>query len=148
MISFVSETAFVSCDGNNFDRCNQFNLRWFTPTCEVNLCGHATLATAATLAHIGNRQPVLNFATKSGLLQTTMMENENVWNMKFPSYMPSNVTSDFSEFKNILKYFKTCGLGEKEIFEIYHSIETKKLYLRLKDDLSDSIITKKGIQIF
>ena len=89
---------------------------------------------------------MLNFATKSGVLQTTMMENENVWNMKFPSYMPSNVTSDVSEFQNILKYFKTCGLGEKEIFEIYHSIETKKLYLRLNDDLSDSIITKKGIQ--
>ena len=88
---------------------------------------------------------MLNFNTKSGLLQTTMMENENVWNMKFPSYMPSNVTSDLSKFKNILEYFKTCGLGEKEIIEVYHSMETKKLYLRLSDDLPDNIITKEGI---
>ena len=77
-----------------------------------------------------------------------MMENQNVWNMKFPSYMPSNVISDISKFKDILEYFKTCGLGENEIFEVYHSIETKKLYLRLNDELSDSIISKKGIQNF
>ena len=140
--------SFCLMQWQQFRWCNQFNLRWFTPTCEVNLCGHATLATAATLAHIGNRQPMLNFITKSGLLQTTMMENHNVWNMKFPSYMPNNVTADISKFKSILEYFKTCGLGENEIFEVYHSIETKKLYLRLNDKLSDSIISKKGILNF
>ena len=76
------------------------------------------------------------------------MENHNVWNMKFPSYMPNNVTADISKFKSILEYFKTCGLGGNEIIEVYHSIETKKLYLRLNDDLSDSIISKEGIRNF
>ena len=47
----VSETAFVSprSDTGSFDDC-EFDLRWFTPTTEVNLCGHATLATAAALS--------------------------------------------------------------------------------------------------
>jgi len=39
----LSETAFVLRDGN------AFGLRWFTPTVEVDLCGHATLATALPL---------------------------------------------------------------------------------------------------
>jgi PhzF family phenazine biosynthesis protein len=42
----LSETAFVSWK----DKATlEFNLRWLTPTTEVNLCGHATLATAHIL---------------------------------------------------------------------------------------------------
>ena len=40
----LSETAFVTARGNN-----EFSLRWFTPTVEVPLCGHATLASAHVL---------------------------------------------------------------------------------------------------
>src|SRR6056297_664848 len=36
----LSETAFIVKEGNNY------KIRWFTPTCEVDLCGHATLASA------------------------------------------------------------------------------------------------------
>src|SRR5687767_1745995 len=39
----LSETAFVVADGD------QFRIRWFTPTQEVVLCGHATLAAAFTI---------------------------------------------------------------------------------------------------
>jgi PhzF family phenazine biosynthesis protein len=42
----LSETAFVSWKDKE---TLQFNLRWLTPTTEVNLCGHATLATAHIL---------------------------------------------------------------------------------------------------
>lgn len=44
----LSETAFAvpRKDGD-------YDLRWFTPTCEVDLCGHATLATAAVLENRG-----------------------------------------------------------------------------------------------
>ena len=60
----LSETAFLRPRGDGFD------LRWFTPTVEVDLCGHATLASAHVLWKIG-RLPLskpARFHTKSGLL--------------------------------------------------------------------------------
>ncbi len=47
----------------------RFRLRWFTPTTEVSLCGHATLATAHVLfEHMGNGSPSISFETLSGEL--------------------------------------------------------------------------------
>ena len=46
----LSETAFVT--GSNFKTGSRFGLRWFTPTNEVPLCGHATLASAFVLFQI------------------------------------------------------------------------------------------------
>lgn len=60
----LSETAFVCRQGDDF------NLRWFTPTVEVPLCGHATLATAHVLFSEGYLAPtkIARFQTLSGLL--------------------------------------------------------------------------------
>jgi predicted PhzF superfamily epimerase YddE/YHI9 len=60
-----SETAFVVPRGEEFD------LRWFTPTCEVDLCGHATLATAHVLLQEGILPPshAAVFHTASGILK-------------------------------------------------------------------------------
>ena len=69
----LSETAFVvpRTDG-------AYDLRWFTPTVEVDLCGHATLATAHVLGGSGR------FMTKSGLLTCT--SGEDGWiQMDFPA---------------------------------------------------------------
>ena len=56
----ISETAFVvpleKDVKNPFENGAKFELRWFTPTTEVPLCGHATLASAATLFYTqGNK---------------------------------------------------------------------------------------------
>lgn len=60
----VSETAFtVPSERDDAD----FDLRWFTPTIEVDLCGHATLASA----HILLKGERVRFATKSGVLTVT-----------------------------------------------------------------------------
>jgi predicted PhzF superfamily epimerase YddE/YHI9 len=60
----LSETAFLSPEGD------AFRLRWFTPTVEVDLCGHATLATAHLLWELGRLAPTDEplFHTRSGLL--------------------------------------------------------------------------------
>ncbi len=59
----LSETAFV------VGRDGDYRLRWFTPQVEVDLCGHATLATAWVLIHkLDDASPVLRFATRSGEL--------------------------------------------------------------------------------
>ena len=60
-----SETAFLHCSN-----AGQWRLRWFTPSCEVPLCGHATLAATLALAHWGELQPgtTLRLASRSGAL--------------------------------------------------------------------------------
>ncbi|OYD98874.1 isomerase [Nostoc sp. 'Peltigera membranacea cyanobiont' 213] len=60
----LSETAFLVRQDDGF------NLRWFTPTVEVPLCGHATLASAHVLWSEGHLSPdeVARFYTKSGVL--------------------------------------------------------------------------------
>ena len=63
----LSETAFLYSQGDSF------NLRWFTPAVEVDLCGHATLASAHVLWETGrlhHDQPAL-FDTRSGRLSAT-----------------------------------------------------------------------------
>jgi PhzF family phenazine biosynthesis protein len=62
----LSETAFAT----RLDGESRFNLRWFTPNTEVDLCGHATLATAHVLWEEGHVPPGQNprFETRSGLL--------------------------------------------------------------------------------
>jgi PhzF family phenazine biosynthesis protein len=63
----LSETAFtVPSDGDDAD----YELRWFTPAAEVELCGHATLAAGHVLIH----GDAVRFATKSGTLIVTRRE--------------------------------------------------------------------------
>jgi PhzF family phenazine biosynthesis protein len=63
----LSETAFFVKKSEG-----RYDLRWFTPTVEVDLCGHATLASAYTIwNHLGETSPKLGFETRSGLLEVT-----------------------------------------------------------------------------
>lgn len=65
----LSETAFAHPrpDGD-------WALRWFTPTVEVDLCGHATLATAHALLTDGRVEDVVRFHTRSGVLVVRLGE--------------------------------------------------------------------------
>jgi predicted PhzF superfamily epimerase YddE/YHI9 len=78
----VSETAFVVPKGADF------YLRWFTPACEVDLCGHATLASAHVLWESGKLDASIpaRFHTKSGML-ACMRKDEWIL-MDFPSKPP------------------------------------------------------------
>jgi len=63
----LSETAFLYRDGD------EYQLRWFTPAAEVDLCGHATLASAHVLWEEGHlpHEAEARFITRSGLLRAT-----------------------------------------------------------------------------
>ena len=65
----LSETAFLVQNADGFD------LRWFTPKAEVDLCGHATLASAHVLwqQNLANPTEVIRFSTKSGVLKAVRM---------------------------------------------------------------------------
>ena len=75
----LSETAFLLAQDDGFA------LRWFTPTTEVDLCGHATLASAQVLWESGvlpSGQPA-RFHTRSGLL--TARQNDGLIELDFPA---------------------------------------------------------------
>ncbi len=74
----LSETAFFVKEGD------VYGLRWFTPAAEVDLCGHATLATAHILfEELGYDKEEINFETKSGRL--VIKKEEDRLMMDFPS---------------------------------------------------------------
>ena len=74
----LSETAFV------FSREGRLHIRWFTPECEVDLCGHATLASAHVLFHHeGFTGQILEFQSKSGPLRVT--NKGDILELDFPA---------------------------------------------------------------
>jgi PhzF family phenazine biosynthesis protein len=77
----LSETAFLVPSGNRYD------LRWFTPKVEVDLCGHGTLASAfAVFEFINPQTGRVDFKTKSGLL--SVERQGDLLTMNFPSRRP------------------------------------------------------------
>jgi predicted PhzF superfamily epimerase YddE/YHI9 len=78
----LAETAFLVRRGDGFD------LRWFTPAAEVDLCGHATLASAHALWEEDHLPPeaTARFQTRSGLL-TAERRDGLIW-LDFPATPP------------------------------------------------------------
>ncbi len=78
----LSETAFFVPKGSGF------HIRWFTPTSEVDLCGHATLASSFVIFNIiGYDQNIIEFESKSGLLKV-IKDNDNLI-LDFPAQPPT-----------------------------------------------------------
>lgn len=77
----LSETAFFVADGGDY------HIRWFTPDVEVNLCGHATLASSHVLyRHLGYSGDEIRFKSRSGNLTVRAMDDKYILN--FPSDKP------------------------------------------------------------
>lgn len=77
----LSETAFFVANGDHYE------LRWFTPLAEVDLCGHATLAAAHVLFHhLGYARAEITFATRSGDL--IVSKRGALIEMNFPGSVP------------------------------------------------------------
>lgn len=81
----LSETAFVTPTSDGMQ------LRWFTPTVEVDLCGHATLASAYILweSNLASPNEPLRFHTKSGTL--ICQRRDSMIEMNFPTIVPEEV---------------------------------------------------------
>ncbi|MCY7349771.1 MAG: PhzF family phenazine biosynthesis protein [Cytophagaceae bacterium] len=86
----LAETAFFVKNGADFD------LKWFTPTVEVDLCGHATLATAKILFDVlGYAEDLIRFHTNSGLL--TVRRDSDLLTLDFPADPPELISPTFQE---------------------------------------------------
>jgi len=88
----LSETAFAVKEGDDY------RLRWFTPGGEIELCGHATLATSYVIANfVEPDATIIRFQTLSGQLVVT--KKGELYEMDFPSYelTPTPVTDAIVE---------------------------------------------------
>lgn len=110
----LSETAFFVPQGDDF------LLRWFTPTTEVRLCGHATLATSHVLFHHLNYQKSeINFKTnRAGKLKVS--KKGAAYQMDFPSDKPKEIEAE-----------SVSHLVEPDV--LHASFGTDDLILQVKD---------------
>jgi predicted PhzF superfamily epimerase YddE/YHI9 len=82
----LAETAFILPQGRTF------GLRWFTPTVEIDLCGHATLASAFILfTEYKWAEPRIEFSSKSGTL--TVERRSEMLELDFPSRPAQNAVA-------------------------------------------------------
>jgi PhzF family phenazine biosynthesis protein len=115
----LSETAFF-VKKNNF-----YELKWFTPKVEVNLCGHATLASGHVLFNFLNYEDQeIRFETLSGRL--TVRRSGELITLNFPATSPVKVKPPDK---------LTNGLGKKPL-EVYKSRDYMALFEHEKDILS------------
>ncbi|WP_396625750.1 PhzF family phenazine biosynthesis protein [Luteitalea sp.] len=84
----LAETAFFVPTGPA-----EYQLRWFTPEVEVDLCGHATLAAASVLfEHLGQSAPAVTFETRSGPL--VVSRDGEAYTLDFPVRRPRPLPRD------------------------------------------------------
>ena len=74
-----SETAFIVKESEG-----KYHLRWFTPEAEIDLCGHATLASAYVVLRFYEDSDSVTFSTMSGDL--TVKRHNGLYSMDFPAY--------------------------------------------------------------
>jgi len=139
----LSETAFLWPEGDGYE------LRWFTPTTEVDLCGHATLASAHAIWEEGvkPKDSPIEFYSKSGTLKTTFTDG---WiEMDFPS-LPAEETAPPDGLLEAL-HVKASYVGKNKydfIVEVTNELALRKLrpdYPKLaRIDMRGVIVTARG----
>ncbi|MES2892556.1 MAG: PhzF family phenazine biosynthesis protein [Bacteroidota bacterium] len=110
-----------------------YHIRWFTPELEIDLCGHATLASAFILyEYLGYTKSRLVFYSKSGELVVTRVDGK--YQLNFPARMPEKVSDYPAEL--------LTGLGVNDPIAVYKSrdyvveVATEKEVLNVRPDIS------------
>ena len=125
----LSETAFINIKGNtNF-------IRWFSPTTEVNLCGHATLASAFIyFNYLDTSKSEISFQSASGILKVT--KKLDIYELDFPK-------DNFNQIDVIDIVFNLTGtrpietyIGDINMLAVYENEEDIKL---MKPDFQNLI---------
>ena len=116
----VPETAFF------VKKNNEIHLRWFTPDIEMDLCGHATLATAHVIKkHLQYQGEILNFKTLSGDVKVSISGDK--YFLDFPSRMPLSV--DLPEIiSKSLSLQPKYVLKSRDYFLVYESEDDIKAF--------------------
>ena len=123
----LAETVFFVAKGDGF------HIRWFTPELEIDLCGHATLASAFILYnYLGYLQKDLLFYSKSGELLIT--RDGDKFKLNFPSRMPVRVTDYPEALLTGLDIADPLGVYKSRDYVV--EVATEKEVLNLKIDMS------------
>jgi len=139
----VAETAFFT------KKDDQIHLRWFTPDIEMDLCGHATLATAHCLKSILKypKDKIL-FETLSGDL--TVLVEDDLYHLDFPSRMPvfSQLPETISKALNIPPKEVYKARDYLLVYDTHKEIEEIKINRHMFDKINLNpggvIVTAKG----
>ncbi len=113
----LAETAFVVAR----ERPDHFDLRWFTPTVEVDLCGHATLATA----HVLDLPGQVTFHTRSGELRCTA--HDGAVEMDFPAIASTPVALDPRLVEALGAQVRSTALGSFLLAEVADASTVREL---------------------
>lgn len=121
----LSETAFI------VKQAEGFNLRWFTPAVEVDLCGHATLASAHVLGETGivDRASEVRFDTRSGPLFVNWRDGWIEMNFPAEPESPAACPPDLKRALGVEPLY--CG---KNRFDYLLEVETEKTVRDLRPD--------------
>jgi PhzF family phenazine biosynthesis protein len=152
----LSETAFpYPLEKKPLKDTRIFSLRWFTPTTEVPLCGHATLATAAVLFYdIGVSAEELIFKTKSGELSAK--KDAKGIRLNFPLNEPIKIDAPkqlinamgVEDFENVAYSERTKSLlihlfTEEEVKDLRPNYELMRT-AKAKEEIKGIIVTARG----
>jgi PhzF family phenazine biosynthesis protein len=148
----LSETVFfvpvirdskVSPNGIHADgAAPDFEIRWFTPAVEIDLCGHATLASAFLLFEIiGFNKPEICFSSKSGMLQVSK-ENDVIW-LDFPSWKPERFNDYPDELQRALGGLEIVGVYKHR--DLLVELMNEEAIKKCRPDFS--LINKTGYKI-
>lgn len=145
----LAETAFIVKQGE------QYHIRWFTPTVEVDLCGHATLAAAYVLfdheGHVGNS--IEFYSHRSGVLPVTKEGDLLTLNFPADDFKQVELTGDISDafntvpeaaFKGKTDYLLTFRneaeiRGLKPIFDRIAKLDVRGVIVTAKGDTVDFV---------
>jgi len=102
----LSETVFFVSTAND-----EYEIRWFTPVLEINLCGHATLASAFVLYNFLNfRNPTVVFHSKSGKLE--IERRGDLYVMDFPAWKPEPLPNYPQRLEQIIGVKKIVSVNK------------------------------------
>jgi PhzF family phenazine biosynthesis protein len=142
----LSETAFYIKSGDDFE------IRWFTPKAEVDLCGHATLATAHILFDEKKYpEKTIRFHSKSGILRVE--KTNNLYTMDFPSDKIRQVTTPVEILKGLNVTPKETFRGKDDYMIIIDSekelksIQPDFRMLSLLENVRGVIVTAPGKEV-
>ncbi len=123
----LSETAFLHRQADGFD------LRWFTPAVEVELCGHATLASAHILWETGLLawQEQARFHTRSGLLTAEREDTEIVLNFPVALDEPISAPPGLSEALGVIPRYTG-----KNSYDYLVEVESEEVVRNLRPDFA------------
>jgi PhzF family phenazine biosynthesis protein len=107
----LAETAFL------IERGHYFDLRWMSPTVEIDLCGHATLAAAHVLFnHLGHKGDAVRFQSKSGELRVDRQADRLI--LDFPA-QPANDCEPPAELRQALRTQPQQVLKGRDYFAVF-----------------------------